>query len=163
MARLKRENTRLEEEVAFLKKGGSVLCQTTQVKYAMIKTNETHYSVDMMCRLMAVSRSGYYDWRHRPISDRSQADQVLAIEVKRVFDDEKSRPDSPPITRRLQEEGRLVGRHRVARIMRATGWRAKAAKTYKAPRTATIPYPLPLIYQSKIAQRMPPIKSGYLI
>jgi putative transposase len=98
----------------------------------MIKTNETHYSVDMMCRLMAVSRSGYYDWRHRPISDRSQADQVLAIEVKRVFDDEKSRPDSLPITRRLQEDGRWVGRHRVARIRRANGWRAQAAKTYKA-------------------------------
>ena len=55
----------------------------------MIKTNESQHPVGMMCRLMAVSRSGYYDWRHRPISDRRQADLVLAIEVKRVFDDEK--------------------------------------------------------------------------
>lgn len=98
----------------------------------MIKTHENQYAVGMMCRVMKVSRSGYYDWRHRPLSERDQTDQVLAAEIKRVFDDEKGRPGSPRITRRLREEGRVVGRHRVARIMRGNGWRAKAAKKYKA-------------------------------
>jgi transposase InsO family protein len=102
------------------------------MKYAMIKAHENQFPINLMCRMVAVSRSGYYDWRDRPVSDRGQANQSLASEIKRIFDDEKGRPGSPRITRRLQEEGKSVGRHRVARIMRSHGWRAKAAKKYKA-------------------------------
>ena len=39
---------------------------------------------------------------------------------------------SPGLPRRLQDEGKLAGRHRVARITRDNGWRAKAARKYKA-------------------------------
>jgi putative transposase len=98
----------------------------------MIKTNENQFSVGMMCRMLSVSRSGYYDWKHRPLSDRNQANQLLTAEVKRVFDDEKGRPGSPRIARRLQEEGIPASRHSVAKIMRDNDWRAKAAKKYKA-------------------------------
>jgi putative transposase len=98
----------------------------------MIKANENQFPVGMMCRMVSVSRSGYYNWKHRPHSDRDKANQLLANEIKRVFDDEKGRPGSPRITRRLQEEGKSVSPHRVAKIMRINGWRAKAAKKYKA-------------------------------
>jgi transposase InsO family protein len=86
----------------------------------------------MMCRLLSVSRSGYYAWKHRPPSVSEQSNRLLKIEIKRVFDDEKSRPGSPRIARRLKEEGVSAGRHRIARIMRDNGWRAKAARKYKA-------------------------------
>ena len=102
------------------------------MKYAMIKTNETHFPVGMMCRLLSVSRSGYYAWKHRPPSGREQSDRLLAAEIKRVFDDEKGRAGAPRIARRLEDEGKSAGRHRVARIMRGNGWRAKAARKYKA-------------------------------
>lgn len=98
----------------------------------MIRANENQFPIGMMCRLVSVSRSGYYHWRQRPISAREQANQVLAKDIKRIFHDEKGRPGSPRITRRLQEEGQSAGRHRVARIMRDNGLRAKAAKKYKA-------------------------------
>jgi putative transposase len=55
---------------------------------------------------------------------------LLKIEIKRVFDDEKGRPGAPRIARRLQAEGQLAGRHRIARIMKDNGWRAKAARKY---------------------------------
>jgi putative transposase len=98
----------------------------------MVKANETHFPVGMMCRLLSVSRSGYYGWKQRPPSGRDRANQLLKAEIKRVFDDEKGRPGAPRIARRLQEEGQPVGRHRIARIMRDNGWRAKAARKYKA-------------------------------
>jgi putative transposase len=98
----------------------------------MIKTNENQFPVGMMCRMLSVSRSGYYSWRDRPPSSRDQANRILAAEIKRVFDDEKGRPGSPRISRRLQEEGIPAGRHRVAKLMRDNGLRAKAAKKYKA-------------------------------
>ena len=98
----------------------------------MIKGNEDHFSIDMMCRLLSVSRSGYYSWKNRPLSGRNQANQELLTEIKRVFEDEKKRPGSPRISRRLQEEGKSASRHRVAKLMKANGLRAKAAKKYKA-------------------------------
>ena len=112
------------------------------MKYAMIKTNETHFPVGMMCRLLSVSRSGYYAWKHRPPSGREQSDRLLAAEIKRVFDDEKGRAGAPRIARRLEDEGKSAGRHRVARIMRGNGWRAKAARKYKA--TTNSKHPLPV-------------------
>ncbi len=98
----------------------------------MILANEEVFSVRMMCRALSVSHGGYYTWRGRPISKQAQANEKLTSEVKRIFDDEKQRAGSPRITKRLHEEGQCVGRKRVALIMRKNGWRAKAAKKYKA-------------------------------
>lgn len=98
----------------------------------MVRTQEDQFPASLMCRMLSVSRSGYYNWKRRKPSDRRQANQLLSIEVKRIFDQEKERSGSPRITKLLQAEGRAVGRHRVARIMRSHGWRAKAAKKYKA-------------------------------
>lgn len=98
----------------------------------MIIENESRFSTSMMCRLLLVSRSGYYAWRHRPPSARAQSGRLLAVEVKRVFDDEKGRAGAPRVAKRLQEEGRPVGRHRIARLMRDNGLRAKAARKCKA-------------------------------
>ena len=76
----------------------------------MIIDNENHFSTSLMCRLLSVSRSGYYGWRHRPPSARERSSQLLKIEIKRVFDDEKGRPGSPRVARRLKAEGILAGR-----------------------------------------------------
>jgi hypothetical protein len=91
------------------------------VKYAMIKINENQFPIGMMCHMLSVSRSGYYRWKQKPISDRSRANQLLTDDIKRIFDDEKGRPGSPRITQRLQAEGKSAGRHRVAKIMRDNG------------------------------------------
>jgi putative transposase len=61
----------------------------------MIKINETHFPIGMMCRLLSVSGSGYYGWKQRPPSVREQSNRLLKIEIKRVFDDEKGRPAHP--------------------------------------------------------------------
>lgn len=98
----------------------------------MIKSNETDFSIKMMCRMLKVSRSGYYGWKRRPPSKRSQANDALATNIKRVFDDEKGRVGSPRVVRRLHDEGHSANRNRVAKIMRENGLRAKAARKYKA-------------------------------
>jgi len=108
----------------------------------MIKGNEDHFPVGIMCRMLSVSRSGYYSWKNRPLSSRDQDNQKLATEIKRIFDDEKGRPGSPRISRRLQEEGKSASRHRVAKLMRDNGLHAKAAKKYKA--TANSNHSLPV-------------------
>ena len=86
----------------------------------------------MMCRVLSVSRSGYYDWVKRPESSRAQANAQLAVEIKDIYDNEKQRVGSPRITKRLRNAGRMVGKNRIARIMRQQGWRAKGVKKFKA-------------------------------
>jgi len=98
----------------------------------MIKKNTKNFSVRMMCNMLSVSSSGYYDWRDRPLSLRALKNNALSEKIKAVFDDEHSRAGAKRITKRLKLEGTQVSRHRVARIMRLNGWRAKAAKKFKA-------------------------------
>jgi len=85
-----------------------------------------------MCKMLIVSPSGYYGWRDRPPSKRAQENTILTEKIKDIFDDENSRVGAKRITKRLRLEGTHVSRHRVARIMRKNGWRAKAARKFKA-------------------------------
>lgn len=98
----------------------------------MIKENKQWFDVRMMCRMLSISPSGYYDWEKRTPSPRAQANTELSKEIKAIFDGEKHREGSVRITRRLRASGRKVGKNRVARIMRQHGWRAKGSKKFKA-------------------------------
>jgi len=98
----------------------------------MIKKNSVNYPIRLMCKMLRVSPSGYYDWRDRPPSKRAQENALLSAKIKTIFDEEKERAGAKRIAKRLSLEGMRVSRHRIARIMRANGWRAKAAKRFKA-------------------------------
>lgn len=98
----------------------------------MIKENACCYDIKMMCRMLSVSSSGYYDWKKRPQSLRGHQNAELSLQIKNIFDDERSRAGARRIAKRLGTDGASVSRHRVARIMRQNGWRARATKKYKA-------------------------------
>ena len=86
----------------------------------------------MMCQVLSVSRSGYYAWCCRVPSARSLANQHLTDEIQRVYKVHKGRAGAPRITKHLRNEGQVVGKKRVARLMQAKALRAKAARKYKA-------------------------------
>ncbi len=88
------------------------------MKYACIDRRRTHYPVRMMCRLLHVSRSGYYAWRTRPESARARQDRELIPEIRRVHQQSKGVYGSPRVYAELKAEGQRVGRNRVARLMR---------------------------------------------
>lgn len=122
----------------------------------MIKENIDQYSVKLMCRLLSVSPSGYYDWLDRPLSSLSEANAILAAKIKAIFDEEHSRAGAKRIAKRLRREGMSVGRHRVARIMRLHGWRAKAARKFKATTNSNHKLPVaPNLLQQNFAACRP--------
>lgn len=98
----------------------------------MIKKHKATFRLGMMCRVLSVSRSGYYDWEKRIPSLRHQENEVLSEAIKTIYHDEKQRVGSPRITARLRASGRVVGKNRVAHIMRKLGFRAKGSKKFKA-------------------------------
>ena len=52
------------------------------MKYAFMVTHQREFRVTPMCKALSVSRSGYYAWRERPESQRSQANRVLVGQIK---------------------------------------------------------------------------------
>ena len=93
----------------------------------MIHTHEAAFRVRMMCRVLRVSPSGYYDWRGRAPSQRAQRRVQLDAQVRAAFVAQKGRAGAPRLCRRLQQ-----GRHQVAQSLRRQGLRAKGARKYKA-------------------------------
>jgi transposase InsO family protein len=98
----------------------------------MIQKNTKHFPVRMMCKLLSVSPSGYYGWSTRPLSTRAKENIIMTDKIKATFTEEHSRAGAKRIAKRLKAEGTVISRHRVARIMRLNGWRAKAARKFKA-------------------------------
>jgi len=86
-----------------------------------VKANQASYSVSMMCRLLDVSTSGYYEWQKRPPSKRSREDEVLIEKIRHYHRMSDGSYGAPRILEDLQEEGVDVGQKRVARLMRAAG------------------------------------------
>ena len=83
-----------------------------------------------MCRALQVAPSGYYAWRTRPESRRSQEDRWLLREVKDVFMHSKARYGSPRVHHVLRDRGARCSRKRVARLMRQHDLRAKRARRF---------------------------------
>lgn len=85
-----------------------------------------------MCRVLRVSRSGYYDWRERQESQRERENRKLLVEIKAVHSESKQTYGSPRIYRALKRQNMRCSENRVARLMRLHGIRAKQAKRFKA-------------------------------
>lgn len=80
--------------------------------------------VAVACRVLKVSRSGYYDWRDRPPSARDVADAWLADRIRDIHTDSRCCYGSPRVHAELRlGDGVRVGRKRVARLMRITAVR----------------------------------------
>jgi len=108
-----------------------------------------------MCRVLSVSSSGFYEWRHRPQSLHAQKNEELSIKIKAIFDKEKSRAGAIRISKKLKLEGYNVGRHRVSKIMKKNGWRAKATRKFKATTNSNHKLPVApnLLEQNFLAEK----------
>jgi len=87
--------------------------------------------VTRLCRLLAVTRAGFYAWRRRPVSARRRQDRDLLEDVRAIFESSGGTYGSPRIHRALRLRGRRVSGRRVARLMREDGLRARVARVYR--------------------------------
>lgn len=108
--------------------------QGIRVKYAFIKAHRREFDTAVMCRLLDVSRSGFYEWLRKPLSDRAVEDQRLLGLIRAAYTASHGVYGAPRIFLDLREAGETCSKHRVARIMRANN--IKALHGYRVPRYA---------------------------
>lgn len=101
------------------------------MRYAFILQHQDRYAVKPMCRLLRVSRSGYYAWLERPPSQRSIEDARLLDLIRESHAASGRTYGAPRILCDLRELGERVGKNRVAKIMRRN--KIRAQRGYKQP------------------------------
>ena len=74
-----------------------------------------------LCRVLGVSRSGFYAWANRPVSQRRQADQALTEAISEIYVRSRCTYGAPRVQGELTRLGVRCGRKRVARLMRESG------------------------------------------
>lgn len=112
------------------------------MRYRVIQEHDRRYPIRLMCRALAVSPAGYYAWRTRPASARAAANQALLTELRQLHQESRHTYGRPRMWRELVERGRSVGRHRVARLMRYDGLRAKTVTKWRATTQSRHPFPV---------------------
>jgi transposase InsO family protein len=101
------------------------------MRFAFIQSHARIWHVTTMCRVLAVSRAGYYAWRARPLCARVQLDERLTAKIREIQRQVRGRYGSPRVRMELRALGFPVGKHRVARLMRAAGLGATHRRAYR--------------------------------
>jgi putative transposase len=81
------------------------------------------YPIELMCRILAVSRSGYYAWSNRQESAHAQRDAELAAQIVNIDRDHEGRYGIDRIHAELAKQGHATSQRRVRRWARAAGLR----------------------------------------
>ena len=102
------------------------------MKFVFIAAEKAWAPVATLCRVLEVSRSGFYAWEDRDPSKRSMDDDKLVVEIVAIHKASRETYGSPRVHMELQAMGIAVSRKRVARLMRTLGLESPRKKRFKA-------------------------------
>jgi transposase InsO family protein len=112
------------------------------MRFSFIEAQKAVFSINLMCKVLRVARSGYYAWRGREESARARRDRQLAVKIRAFHEASRGTYGSPRILDDLKDDGETVGRKRVARIMRQEDLTGQVPRQYR--RTTDSKHNLPV-------------------
>jgi putative transposase len=89
--------------------------------FRLIEAETAQHPVSLLCRVLGVSRAGFYAWRRRPPSPRARRDRELTRRIVTIHCDSFGTYGRPRVHAELRAQGVRVGGKRVARLMRSAG------------------------------------------
>ena len=101
------------------------------MRYQFIRDQPPPRPITRLCAALGVSRTGYYAWRARPASVRSQRDRQLLEQIQAVHTRTRGRYGAVKIWRALTAAGIGCGRQRVARLRRQHGIEAQRTRRFR--------------------------------
>lgn len=102
------------------------------MKFAFIEKYEKEHCVGKMAKLFKVTRSGYYSWKSRPVSNRKLENEIITKQIIKIHEESKSRYGYPRVYKVLKSKNIICGINKTAKIMQENKLQAKAKKKYKA-------------------------------
>ena len=111
-------------------------------KYALITAHREAFSIQLMCRVLSVSRAGYYAAQRRAPSAHAQADARLSRVVRATFEQCQARYGSPRVKRALTKQGITIGEKRVARLMRENDLVARRPRRFAITTNSAHAFPV---------------------
>ena len=105
------------------------------MRYAFIEDHRATWPIAIQCRVLAVSRSGYYEWRRRPVSERAQRRESLTAQIREFHVGHHASYGSPRVHRELRARGDKVNEKTVAKVMREAGIQAKSQRQFRVTTT----------------------------
>jgi transposase InsO family protein len=119
------------------------------VRFAFIDAQKATFPVAKLCRLLGVTRQGYYAYANRPPSARMRADAQLCEAVREAFDVSGQTYGSPRVYRELKAKGLTVSKRRIERTMRGLGI---TPPTPRRHRRTTVRNPKHPVARNKLAR-----------
>lgn len=101
------------------------------MRYDFVERHRETWPVRLMCRVLRVSPGGYYDWRGRPASARTEGREALVVSIRAIHGEFKSRYGSPRIHAESVARGEACCVNTVARLMRERGLAAKTKRKFR--------------------------------
>ena len=100
------------------------------MRFTWMKEHSERFAVEPMCQVLEVSKSGYYAWLKRPVSQRQVRGQELAAKVRQAYQASHRTYGSPRVHQELIADGEKVCRNTVAKIMRNERIRSVIARRF---------------------------------
>ena len=100
------------------------------MRYRFIKENSKQFHISAMCKVLKVSRSGYYQWTYSVGEDDKQESSVCE-RIRKIFIESKESYGSRRISRELRRECIQCSRRRVCKLMRKLGIAPKRRRRFK--------------------------------
>ena len=113
------------------------------MRHAFVARERAHYPLGVLCRLLGVSRAGFYDFLRRQTRPRPDAETAVRQTLRACHAASRGTYGRPRLVQDLREFGHPVGPKRVARLMREEGLRGRA-KGREKPRTTNSAHPRPV-------------------
>ena len=104
------------------------------MKFAFVRDHRRVWPVGVICRVLRVSRSGFYAWQRRRPSPRQRCQEELIGKIKTAYAQSRGLYGSPRVYRALLIDGQVVSRNTVAKLMRQERIRARTRRRF-VPRT----------------------------
>ena len=125
------------------------------MRFAFIAEHRHRYPVRVLCGVMKVSRSGFYDYLARAgqgATAREREEGVLTEQIKAIFEENRRRYGSPRVHAELRKRQVVCSLRRVKRLMRLAGLHALPKRAYKRRKTPGV-----LVKTANLLVPKPPI------
>lgn len=105
------------------------------MRFGFVRDHRSEFKIAAMCRVLEVTRSGFYAWLGRGEPKRRRDDARLQPLIRSIYEGHRFVYGAPRVHKALKKSGEACSRKRVARLMRSMGLRSKATRRFRVKTT----------------------------